>query len=95
MSDPRNCPTCHEPMRTVTDNGVSIDTCDDHGVWFDKGELEQFIDRVVELEEPDSEPKISAATLKRSRMRKELARNKSRRDKLAGHFHGLLSLWFE
>ncbi|CAN5806089.1 hypothetical protein BH11MYX2_BH11MYX2_33710 [soil metagenome] len=34
------CPTCTEPMRTLTLLGVEIDVCNKkHGIWFDANEL--------------------------------------------------------
>ncbi|HEY4058037.1 MAG TPA: zf-TFIIB domain-containing protein [Kofleriaceae bacterium] len=38
--DPLRCPTCTEPMRTVSMFGVPIDICSkQHGIWFDANEL--------------------------------------------------------
>jgi Zn-finger nucleic acid-binding protein len=43
MSD-FSCPKCHAPMRTHRRNGVTIEQCTEcHGVFLDRGELEQLI----------------------------------------------------
>ena len=39
----RRCPQCGAPMRRhvyAFSSGVVVDTCDPHGVWLDKGELQ-------------------------------------------------------
>lgn len=45
----RKCPVCEAPMRQEIKFNVVIDTCDEHGVWLDNGELEKMllnIDRI-------------------------------------------------
>jgi Zn-finger nucleic acid-binding protein len=38
------CPKCKGPMRTHTRNGVTIEQCRKcHGIFLDRGELEQLI----------------------------------------------------
>jgi uncharacterized protein len=38
------CPKCGAPMRKHTRNGVTIDQCTKcHGIFLDRGELEQLI----------------------------------------------------
>jgi uncharacterized protein len=38
------CPKCGAPMRTRRRNGVTIEQCVDcHGIFLDRGELEQLI----------------------------------------------------
>jgi Zn-finger nucleic acid-binding protein len=44
----RPCPICGSPMRTAENRGVVIDVCDDHGVWLDRGELENLVARSKE-----------------------------------------------
>jgi Zn-finger nucleic acid-binding protein len=39
----RACPICKTPMRTELLEGVTVDRCDIHGVWFDEHELEQAL----------------------------------------------------
>lgn len=40
----RKCPVCGKIMHKIDMNGVLLDKCPNfHGVWFDKGELSQFI----------------------------------------------------
>jgi Zn-finger nucleic acid-binding protein len=38
------CPKCHSPMRKHSRNGVTIEQCTKcHGIFLDRGELEQLI----------------------------------------------------
>ena len=38
--EPAHCPQCHALMRVEAGkSGVRYDVCDEHGVWFDAGEL--------------------------------------------------------
>jgi Zn-finger nucleic acid-binding protein len=38
------CPKCGSPMRTYVRNGITIDQCTAcHGIFLDRGELEQLI----------------------------------------------------
>ena len=47
MNDPPKeltCPKCASPMRTYARNGITIDQCTAcHGIFLDRGELEQLI----------------------------------------------------
>jgi uncharacterized protein len=46
MSDPMKCPKCGAEMRTHQRNGVTIEQCRKcHGIFLDRGELEQLIGR--------------------------------------------------
>jgi Zn-finger nucleic acid-binding protein len=36
---PRPCPECAAPMGMVALEGIALDRCDRHGVWFDPSEL--------------------------------------------------------
>ncbi|MFN8217405.1 MAG: zf-TFIIB domain-containing protein [Solirubrobacterales bacterium] len=41
-----NCPKCEAPMRTHRRNGVTIEQCTKcHGIFLDRGELEQLLGR--------------------------------------------------
>lgn len=40
---PRACPRCATPMRSVTLQGVGLEQCGAHGVWFDKTELAKVL----------------------------------------------------
>ena len=42
----RECPICKEKMAVENREGVSLDTCREHGVWLDFGELEEIISRI-------------------------------------------------
>ncbi|HET6429919.1 MAG TPA: zf-TFIIB domain-containing protein [Phycisphaerae bacterium] len=42
----RPCPICGRHMDVETFLGVSIDACNDHGVWLDRGELPAMIAKV-------------------------------------------------
>ena len=39
------CPVCRGPMATLRRGLVEVDRCDEHGVWLDRGELEQVLGR--------------------------------------------------
>ena len=41
----RHCPVCDEKMDEPLVFGVPIDSCNGHGMWFDKAELERVIER--------------------------------------------------
>lgn len=45
-SGERRCPICQETMRCVSEQGVMIERCDDHGVWLDTGELQSIIGQI-------------------------------------------------
>lgn len=36
---PVTCPTCGGPLRAAVWDGVEVDGCDEHGTWFDRGEV--------------------------------------------------------
>ncbi len=43
----RRCPSCRELMNRINyagGSGVIVDTCKEHGVWFDRGELTAIVD---------------------------------------------------
>jgi Zn-finger nucleic acid-binding protein len=56
-----SCPECGAPMDRMTkverDEGIAIDTCREHGVWFDGGELE-----AGRAHEPLPNPKATVVT---------------------------------
>lgn len=39
----KSCPICHKEMSKDSLNGVIVDRCVSHGIWFDKGELETIV----------------------------------------------------
>ena len=39
----RPCPVCAVAMRVETKSSVSVDTCSEHGIWLDKGELDKLL----------------------------------------------------
>jgi Zn-finger nucleic acid-binding protein len=48
--DPRRpiaCPECRAAMAVRIIEGVEVDLCDDHGAWFDGGELSETLTRLV------------------------------------------------
>lgn len=52
------CPTCNVILVSTDRNGIEIDYCPlCWGVWLDKGELNQIIERSV------SEPRVPSATI--------------------------------
>lgn len=40
------CPVCKKEMTKDSLNGVIVDQCTIHGIWFDKGELESIVNFV-------------------------------------------------
>jgi len=44
---PRVCPACKAKMVLEKLEGVTIDRCGDHGVWFDEGELAEVLEHVA------------------------------------------------
>ena len=76
----RECPVCHKRMVVERQNGVAVDVCADHGVWFDLGELPTLLDRVRAGE------KVGRATA--------LA-DARQEGKISGALFGLLSLLFD
>ena len=44
----RGCPACSEPMIEQEIEGVTVDRCRTHGIWFDTGELERALQHTGE-----------------------------------------------
>ncbi len=42
----RECPICKEKMNAEVVEGVTLDSCQQHGVWLDFGELEAITTRI-------------------------------------------------
>ncbi len=42
---PLRCPTCARPMNQRRLHQLDLDSCDNHGIWFDGDELEQTLYR--------------------------------------------------
>jgi len=40
------CPVCGATMRVDSRNGITIDVCDEHGIWLDSGELDTVLMRL-------------------------------------------------
>jgi Zn-finger nucleic acid-binding protein len=57
------CPSCHSTMEIRDRHGVEIDLCPRcRGVWLDKGELDQLLERSGRfLEVPGEDPDIRHA----------------------------------
>lgn len=54
------CPWCHAEMHTRDRHGVEIDLCPNcHGIWLDRGELEQIVERARSARMPDDRESIS------------------------------------
>lgn len=53
----RACPDCRLPMNKAWVSRVPLDYCEveEHGIWFDGGELRQVLERVGETEPPTAE----------------------------------------
>jgi Zn-finger nucleic acid-binding protein len=41
---PLRCPSCTEPLARSQLAGIEIDACAQHGIWFDRGELEAVLE---------------------------------------------------
>ena len=55
----RTCPVCAAPMIGGAVEGVPVDRCTAHGVWFDAAELTRTLENAA-LPEPPSQPGIGA-----------------------------------
>ncbi|MDB4954271.1 MAG: Transcription factor zinc-finger [Myxococcales bacterium] len=55
---PRPCPRCDTPMLVGALDGVMIDRCAEHGIWFDAAELK----RVMENEHNRAEPRTASSS---------------------------------
>ena len=42
----RECPICKRKMLVQGREGLTVDTCPEHGVWLDSGELEAIVGRL-------------------------------------------------
>ncbi len=42
----KNCPICSNEMTKDSLNGIIVDRCTLHGIWFDRGELKSVVDFV-------------------------------------------------
>ena len=65
MPAQRRCPDCTQPLTPVTLFTIPVDYCrdHDHGLWFDKDELQQVLDRVGDTDPPPPEPPTSFTSL--------------------------------
>ena len=45
-SGERECPICKKKMEVEIQEGISIDTCAEHGIWLDRGELGNMLAQV-------------------------------------------------
>lgn len=39
----RRCPACAEPLASIEIEGIELDRCAEHGVWFDANELSDLL----------------------------------------------------
>ena len=44
-SGQRPCPICGTHMIVIEEHGISVDICEDHGVWLDQGEMAVLLER--------------------------------------------------
>jgi len=42
----RFCPVCDKTLEVQEKEGISIDVCAEHGIWFDQGELKAIVKRL-------------------------------------------------
>jgi Zn-finger nucleic acid-binding protein len=63
----RSCPDCGAEMASARLFGIPIDHCasEHHGVWFDKDELAQFLERVGDEEPAPPQKATSFSSLLR------------------------------
>ena len=40
------CPVCSQAMDVKRKRGITVDVCEDHGIWFDAGEFEAAVERI-------------------------------------------------
>jgi Zn-finger nucleic acid-binding protein len=74
------CPKCGKEMEVVVIDGVAIDKCGDHGLWFDRGEYE----------------KLNSTKWRKQHRMIRLASDRAKRDgKMQGALLGWLSLFFD
>jgi Zn-finger nucleic acid-binding protein len=67
----RGCPCCGDPMRTYRFVDLPVDRCDEHGVWFDRKELEDALrgaerlrlDLAAARDDDDDDDDLDAVTL--------------------------------
>jgi len=43
----RRCLSCEKPMRQLVLHQVTVHRCADHGIWFDRNELQMVLERVA------------------------------------------------
>ena len=79
-STQRLCPVCGMPLAPTTVKGITVDACEDHGIWLDNGELSSILAR----------QRRSMSNSKRS------AVSRARKDgKVSGALFGWMSLLFD
>jgi Zn-finger nucleic acid-binding protein len=62
----RACPICGESMVIKRKRGVSIDVCEEHGVWMDRGEMGKIIERIRKRDALAYEKMLKKAKLEES-----------------------------
>jgi Zn-finger nucleic acid-binding protein len=76
----RECPICKKKVLVEVESGISIDICQEHGVWLDRGELPGIISRIRSGERVD---------------RIQAIRRAKREGKMSGTIFGVWSLLFD
>lgn len=76
----RLCPICQEAMTTQKNAIVSIDVCEEHGCWFDKGEYEYLVRRLKS---------------RHARQKNDAVKGAKRQGKIEGTALGVWSLLFD
>lgn len=80
----RLCPVCSEPLAREERYRVPVDICKEHGIWLDRGELQEIIQRDW----------VQGAALDEERL--QIARQVGRQEgKVSGAFWGWLSLLWD
>lgn len=42
----RPCPICQQKMSPSCEYGITLDVCEEHGIWFDRGELQAIVSSI-------------------------------------------------
>jgi len=59
-----NCPVCAAPMAVERLYAVAVDVCPQHGAWFDAGEAQSLVQRVLSGERASAREAVAEARRK-------------------------------
>jgi Zn-finger nucleic acid-binding protein len=75
-----SCPVCKTTMRVERTQGILVDVCTEHGVWFDLGEVPALVAKI------QAGQRVGLA---------EQLDNAKRKGIVSGAFMGLIALWLD